>query len=256
VETRLALAVSGVEADIVRWNEDPDRLSEYAGFVLPGGFSYQDRVRAGSLAAKETVMEVVTRAAGRGSPVLGICNGCQVLVEAGLIPGTRGGEVEMAIAPNRRPGGRAYYCRWVFVKHTAAPGRCTLTRMLGEGEVIPIPIAHAEGRFTTISSSLVPALRQKDQVVFRYCDSEGRASEDPEVNPNGSVDHIAGLCNPEGNVLALMPHPERAAWLRQVPGGLASEWAERKLGHAGEWREMEGEGPGRRFFEAFRRGGQ
>lgn len=254
VETRLALTVCGVEADVVRWNEDPQMILQYAGFILPAGFSYQDRVRAGALAAKETVVEIVGTAVGEGKPVMGICNGCQVLVEAGLIPGTRGEEVEMAVAPNRRFGGRGFYCGWVFVKHEAVPGRCLFTRNLGEGEVFPVPIAHAEGRFTTVSSSLVAGLRERDQIVFRYCDSLGRVSEDPEVNPNGSMDNIAGLCNPQGNVLALMPHPERATWLRQVPEGMPSVWADRKSNRAGDWKGMEGEGPGRRLFEAFRRG--
>ncbi len=253
LETRLALTVSGVDADIVRWNEDPGRLAAYAGYVLPAGFSYQDRVRAGALAAKETVVEIVARAAAEGRPVMGICNGCQVLVEAGLVPGTRAGEVQMAVAPNRRPGGRGFYCRWVFVRHTAVPGRCFLTRKLGAGEVLPVPIAHAEGRFTTSDPALVEALREEDQIVFCYCDSRGRVSSDLDTNPNGSVDNIAGLCNPRGNVLALMPHPERAAWLRQVPDGLPSSWAARKADRPGDWKAMEGEGPGRRFFESFRR---
>jgi phosphoribosylformylglycinamidine synthase len=252
VETRWALQSAGVDADIVRWNEDPGRLAGYGGFVLPGGFSYQDRVRAGALAAKDTVVEVVTRAADQGKPILGICNGCQVLVEAGLVPGLREGEVEMALAPNQRPGGRGYYCRWVFLKHTAAQGRCILTRTLKENEVLPIPIAHAEGRFVTSIDSLVGTLRDNDQVVFRYCDAQGREASTPDVNPNGSMDGIAGLCNSRGNILALMPHPERAAWLKQVPEGLESPWADRKATAVGNWRALEGEGPGRRVFEAFR----
>lgn len=252
VETRLALEAAGVDAEIVRWNEDPRRLAEYGGFVLPAGFSYQDRVRAGALAAKETVVEVVAEAAAAGKPVLGICNGCQVLVEAGLVPGIRVGEVEMALAPNRRPVGAGFHCRWVFLKHTARPGRCRLARGVGEGEVLPVPVAHAEGRFTTASSSLLSALGENDHVIFRYCDARGEVGDDPDVNPNGSVDSIAGLSNVDGNVLALMPHPERAAWLRQVPDGLASLWAERKLAARGAWEKMECEGPGLRLFEAFR----
>jgi len=247
-ETRMALLAAGVRADIVRWNEEPRTLAGYGGYVLPAGFSYQDRVRAGALAAKETVLEIISEAAAAGKPVMGICNGCQVLVEAGLVPATRPGEVEMALAPNARPG---FHCRWVFVKHTARPGRCRLTRALGDGEVLPIPIAHAEGRFRTTSSSLVAELGRRDQIVFRYCDARGRVREDPDVNPNGSVDNIAGLCNADGNVLALMPHPERAAWLRQVPDGLSSPWADRRAVARGDLGRAEAEGPGRRLFSAF-----
>ncbi|MCK4548359.1 MAG: phosphoribosylformylglycinamidine synthase I [Candidatus Eisenbacteria sp.] len=251
VETQRALLAAGVKADIVRWNESPDRLSHYGGFVLPGGFSYQDRVRAGALAAKETIVEAVTAGAEEGKPILGICNGCQILVEAGLVPGIREGDVEMALAPNHRPGGAGYYCRWVFLKHVASPGRCLLTRLLGQSEVLPIPIAHAEGRFVTSSNDLVATLRENDQVVLRYCDAHGRVSSSPDVNPNGSVDDIAGLCNPRGNVLALMPHPERAAWLRQVPEGMETLWATDRSGAAGRGQDLENEGPGRRLFEAF-----
>jgi len=250
-ETRRALEAAGVGADIVRWNEDPARLAAYGGFVLPAGFSYQDRVRAGALAAKDTVMDVVSEAAGEGRPVLGICNGCQILLEAGLVPGLHPGRVEMALAPNVREGGRAFYCRWVFVRHTAAPGRCLLAEDYGEGEVWPVPIAHAEGRFTTETAGLVDELVRNDQIVFRYSDAGGDVRSTPDVNPNGSVEDIAGLCNPGGNVLALMPHPERAAWLRQVPEADLSPWAERRARAAGDAPAMDEEGPGRRLFRAF-----
>jgi phosphoribosylformylglycinamidine synthase I len=253
-ETRRALEVAGSAADVLRWNASPTALAEYAGYVLPGGFSYQDRVRAGALAAKDRVMEVVVRAAEAGKLVLGICNGCQILIEAGLVPGTTPGRVEMALAPNVRPGGPGYDCRWVYVRHASRPGRCALTRILGEGEVLPLPIAHAEGRFTTTDDELGGALRDDGRVVFRYCDPAGRVSADPEVNPNGSMDGIAGLCNPDGNVLAMMPHPERAAWLRQVPDSIPSPWAVRKTEAWGQWAAMEGEGPGRRLFAAFTEG--
>ena len=157
----------------------------------------------------------------------------------------------MALAPNVREGGRAFYCRWVFVRHTAAPGRCLLAEDYGEGEVWPVPIAHAEGRFTTETAGLVDELVRNDQIVFRYSDAGGDVRSTPDVNPNGSVEDIAGLCNPGGNVLALMPHPERAAWLRQVPEADLSPWAERRARAAGDAPAMDEEGPGRRLFRAF-----
>ncbi len=255
-ETKRAAEAAGMICDIFRWNRDPDLLGEYDGYIIGGGFSYQDRVRAGVIATKEPIVErLFDEVTENGKPCLGICNGAQVLVEAGLVPGLNPGEVEMALAPNRpHPDGRIslFCCRWVFVKHSAPQGRCALTRNIPEGEVIPIPIAHGEGRFTTRIEGLIDRLRENNQIVFQYCDVDGNVIDDPEINPNGSLANIAGLCNPEGNVLAMMPHPERASFMRQIPAELPGVWGERKVQAMGDLAAMMSPGPGLAVFTSMR----
>lgn len=255
-ETKRAAEVAGITCDIFRWNRPAEELLAYDGYVIGGGFSYQDRVRSGVIATKEpivgTLFEQVTE---QGKPVLGICNGAQVLVEAGLVPGLNPGEVEMALAPNRpNPRERLgpFACRWVYLKHSCAPGRCGLTSQMPEGYVWPVPIAHAEGRYTTSQLDLLEQLLSDDQVVFQYCDAEGAIDEDLSINPNGAIVNLAGLCNPEGNVLAMMPHPERASFLRQIPFELGGEWAEQKLAAWGSTEAMVQPGPGRLVFDSLR----
>ncbi len=196
-ETKRAAEAAGLDCEIFRWNRPAEGLLTYDGYLIGGGFSYQDRVRSGVIATKEpivgTLFDQVTQG---GKPVLGICNGAQVLVEAGLVPGLRPGEVEMALAPNRpNPRERlgAFICRWVYLKHTAGPGRCLLTGEMPEGYVWPVPIAHGEGRFTTRQSDLLEQLQSNDQIVFQYCDASGRIDMDPAINPNGALASIAGL---------------------------------------------------------------
>ena len=255
-ETKAAAEAAGISCDVFRWNRDPELLAEYDGYIIGGGFSYQDRVRSGAIACKEPivarVMEEVTE---RGKPVVGICNGAQVLVEAGLIPGIRPGDVEMALAPNRvDPEHRiaGFCCRWVFVKLACAPERCVFTSEMEAGEIMPIPIAHGEGRFTSMDADLVEQLKANDQIVFQYCDADGVVEDRLDINPNGAVENIAGLCNPQGNVMAMMPHPERASFLRQVPTDLGDVWSQRKRAAYGDARAMEGPGPGRVVFASMR----
>lgn len=256
-ETAAAIRSVGMAADIIRWNDDPARLADYDGYVIGGGFSYQDRVRAGCIAAKEPVMEAIAEQAAHGKPILGICNGAQVLVETGLVPATRGARIEMALASNvMKRGGhtvrRDYYCNWVFLKSAAKKGRTAFNLAFDEGEVFPIPIAHAEGRFTTEDSGVLEAIEANDQVVWQYVDAQGRpATEFPE-NPNGSVFSAAGICNPEGNVLAMMPHPERANELRHVPETLGDAYARERLDAHGDAARLSGAGPGRKIFQSMR----
>lgn len=215
-ETARACIASGMAADILRWNTNAD-LGKYDGFILPGGWSYEDRIRAGVIASKDIVMNVVREEARKGKPVLGICNGAQVLIETGMIPGVRN-EVQMALAANINPFVSGFYCTWVNVKSCVDIRRSAFTKYTKKDEWMPIPVAHGEGRFTTKEKGLVEKLAENDQIVFRYCDKDGNIIDRFPVNPNGSLHNIAALCNPEGNVMAIMPHPERSSWSRQVPG--------------------------------------
>lgn len=180
----------GVDAEYV-WYEE----SSLAGFdaaILPGGFSYGDYLRCGAIAARAPVMDEVRRFAREARPVLGICNGFQVLCEAGLLPG--------ALLPN---AGQKFVCKPVHLK---AVNRTSLwTSNLDR--VLTVPIAHGEGRYVADEQTL-RRLEREDRIAFVYCGPKGERS--PEWNPNGSVDDIAGVLNERGNVLGMMPHPERA----------------------------------------------
>src|SRR5258705_11482130 len=142
-ETVRALQRLGMRAEVFRSTRSPGDLREYQAYVLPGGFSYQDRVRAGALAAKDPVVEVLAEQAEQGKPVLGICNGAQILVESGMIPDGRG--VELGLARNHMPDRSGYYARWIYLR--VEPSSCVFTRALDPGTVLPLPVAHGEGRF-------------------------------------------------------------------------------------------------------------
>ena len=250
-ETRMAVEESGMDGAIVRWNQ-PALLEKFDGFILPGGFSYQDRVRAGAVAAADDVIEVVMKQAGLGKPVVGICNGAQVLVEAGLVPDLNQGQIDLALAPNTGMGREGYYANWVFVRVTDDPYRCVATYGLDPGEVLPIPVAHSEGRFTSSRPSVFDRLDREGRIVFRYCESEGRPACGFPSDPNGSERQAAGISNRRGNVVAMMPHPERAFWLRQVPEELDSLWARRKIASRGRVAGGAEEGPCARVFHSIR----
>lgn len=245
-ETAAAVRSVGLEAELFRWNQDPGMLEKSLAVILPGGFSYQDRIRAGVVAAKDRIMDMVSELARAGRPVLGICNGAQVLVESGMIPGIHWEKVDLALAPNVMTDREGYYCTWVFLRNEGTG--CIWTQPFGKGEVIPIPIAHAEGRFVTADEQLFEEMKRNGQIVLRYCSSRGEIDDSFPVNPNQSIENTAGVCNPEGNVLAMMPHPERATWLRQVPEDCASTWGRKRIAATGKPDTMEEEGPGRRFF--------
>ena len=243
-ETAKAVSFSGASADVLRWNSDATTLSSYDGFVLPGGFSYQDRVRAGVMAAKLPVMDVIEKASLDGKPVLGICNGCQILAETGLVPNTKGdATLEMALTPNRKGDvAKGFVCDWVYVKVKNASAS-VFTQGLSENEVLPIPINHGEGRFILSESALEQVA---SHTQFVYCTADGQVIDTPAVNPNGTTANIAGLTNKNGTVLAIMPHPERAAFLKQLPTWLESEWGEKK-----RQRLAELSGPWSRLFALF-----
>ena len=222
-ETQRALLSAGSSADIVSWQLSSEDLAQYDGVVIAGGFSFQDRVRAGAIAAKLPIMQGVREMAAAGKPVLGICNGCQVLAEAGLIPMGEAGEIEVGMAHNTREGAPVgFICDWVYVRVQDANN---LFLRGFEGLVLPIPINHGEGRFvlTDTAKALLPQLGS-----LRYCDAQGQVLDHFPINPNGAYDNLAGIGNVRGNVLAMMPHPERANFLKQIPTFIDSVWADQK----------------------------
>ncbi len=176
------------------WHQET-KLPDLDCVILPGGFSYGDYLRAGAIARFSPIMRPIADFAQAGGQVIGICNGFQILVEAGLLPG--------ALLPNSTGGFR---CQWVNL--LVESNRTDALRLARPGEVIRMPIAHGEGRYYVGDEELA-ALERNGQIVLRYCDADGRITA--EANPNGSVANIAGLTNEAGNVFGLMPHPERCA---------------------------------------------
>jgi phosphoribosylformylglycinamidine synthase len=251
-ETARALAAVGMDATIVRWNSCDSGIGHFDGFVLPGGFSYEDRVRGGAIAAGEDITAVLMEEAAKGKPVVGICNGAQVLVESGLVPGLNGLSVDLALAPNKGMGRGGYYANWVFVTPGPEPASCVLTCDLEPGEVLPVPIAHCQGRFTSSDPVLFDRLEAGGQIVLKYCRPDGKATDGFPDDPNGSEKCAAAVSNREGNVAAVMPHPERATWLRQVPADLPGPWSETRS-RVRAWKDMEGAGPGVRIFRSMKR---
>jgi phosphoribosylformylglycinamidine synthase len=183
----------GCEAEYV-WHHERD-LKGADAVILPGGFAYGDYLRAGALARFSPVMESVAKFAAGGGPVLGICNGFQVLLEAGLLPG--------AMQINR---GLRYVCQDVHMK--VENGATAFTSLYPKGGVVKMPIGHMEGNYTA-PPDVLDALEREGRVVFRYCDPQGQVTD--ASNPNGATRNIAGICNREGNVVGLMPHPDRCS---------------------------------------------
>lgn len=185
--------VLGVECDYL-WHEDTD-VTGYDAIILPGGFSYGDYLRTGAIARFSPIMAAVADFARAGGLVLGICNGFQILLEAGLLPGAM-----------RRNVGLSFRCEFVNVRVENAD--TPFTSAYRPGQVLRLPIAHGEGNYYADPETLA-ALEAGGQVVLRYSEPDGRMSE--AANPNGSLHNIAALINKEGNVLGMMPHPERAS---------------------------------------------
>lgn len=205
-ETQRLLCDVGLHADIVHWSLS-DRLVSYDAFVLPGGFAYEDRIRAGAIAAHDRAMDGVIEGAQAGKLVLGICNGAQVLLEAGLVPGT--GSLRRPTAAFTKNAQRTFVCRHVYVKLVIEPQRCAITAALEPGTILPAWAAHGEGRLAASPERLDEVVRG-NHLAFVYADATG-ATGDGTV-PNGSALGCAALVNRAGNVLAIMPHPERDAW--------------------------------------------
>jgi len=185
--------VCGIDTDLV-WHRDGLKR-HYDAVIMPGGFSYGDYLRAGVIAARTPVMAEIRRHATQGKLVLGICNGAQTGSETGLVPGT------FTINAYPKFISRQVHLR---VENTSSP----FTSHYGKDEVIRIPIAHKEGRYIA-DDDVIRRLNQENRVAFRFCDEDGTVSE--AANPNGSIENITGVLSKEGNVLLMMPHPERAS---------------------------------------------
>ena len=209
-ETAHGFRMVGADVDLIHINQfirGEKELSPYHILVLAGGFSYGDDIAAGKLLANELkyrLREPVEQFVADGKLIIGICNGFQSMVKAGLLPGFKGiSEVQETTLYTNDSG--KFECRWVYLKHVGN-GKCVFTRNIKE--TIYLPVAHGEGKFTTISADTLDALETGDQVVFKYVDADGNPAGYP-WNPNGSDRHIAGICDSTGRIFGLMPHPER-----------------------------------------------
>ena len=212
-EAMSAIQRSGMEPVSFLWNNDIGLLDACDAYVIVGGFSYNDRSRAGVIASIDPVMQEIARQSALGKLVLGIGNGAQILVESGLVPGTEERSTCIALTSNKRVYfdkvlGTGFYNAWTSIKmhEKAAPNAFTIG-LLPE-DILNIPLAHAEGRFQ-IPEDLLEKMTEAGTVVFQYCSQEGKLDPQFPVNPNGSVCNIAAVSNYAGNVLAIMPHPER-----------------------------------------------
>ena len=192
-DTVHALEGVGAEAELV-WHRETD-LSEFDGAILPGGFAHGDYLRTGAIARFSPVMPAIEKMAADGKPVVGICNGFQILCEAGLLPGV--------LLQNRF---LKFICRDVHLRVETTSS--VLTRAATPGQVLRIPLNSYEGNFTASEEEL-RHIESSEQILFRYSSPDGRVGDD--VNPNGSMGSIAGISNPLGNVGGIMPHPERAS---------------------------------------------
>ena len=180
------------EADYL-WHKETS-VDAYDGIILPGGFSYGDYLRCGAIARFSPIMRAVVAAAQDGMPILGICNGFQILCEVGLLPG--------ALIRNQS---LLFVCQPVWIRVETSEAPCT--RLLKRGQKLRLPVAHGEGSYIADEKTLND-LESKDQIIFRYVDSSGDPT--PAANPNGSLRNIAGICNRQRNVVGMMPHPDRA----------------------------------------------
>lgn len=179
------------EVDYI-WHKE-SQVKGYDCIILPGGFSYGDYLRTGAIARFSKVMLEIEKFANRGGLILGICNGFQILLEAGFLPG--------AMLRNKNLN---FICKYVTIK--VENDNTPFTNITSQDRILNIPIAHMEGNYYA-DKTIIEELNKNNQVIFRYSTIDGRCTQ--EINPNGSVDNIAGICNRQGNILGMMPHPER-----------------------------------------------
>jgi phosphoribosylformylglycinamidine synthase I len=212
-ETILAVKRANMEPVEFLWNQSLEKLADFDGYIIVGGFSYEDRSRAGAIAALDPIMRVIKQQSEVGKPILGICNGAQILVEAGLVPGLESHKIGMALTGNKRISqgevlGTGFYNAWIHMRLADDYQRNAFTRYLSPSDVLHVPVAHGEGRFV-IPVGLLAEMQEQGLNIFQYSNSEGRIIDEFPINPNGSVNNIAAVSNKAGNVMAMMPHPER-----------------------------------------------
>ncbi len=223
-ETQRAFQKLGAQAETRHLTElvKQRNLLDYHALVFPGGFSYGDYVRSGAIFARMLSAKLgkeLRTFIDKNRPILGICNGFQILVEEGLLPGFEGISAfpEASLAANIPQG---FKCEWIYLKNENR-GKCIFASKVSADKVLRMPIAHGEGRFLfprEKEAKLLERLYENDMAVFRYCNAEGEpAAGKYPTNPNGSFRDIAGICNREGTIFGLMPHPERAFYWWQLP---------------------------------------
>jgi len=196
-DTKWAFEQIGTKADFI-WHSE-DKLDNYDLVVLPGGFSYGDYLRSGAIARFSPIMKAVSKFANKGGYVLGICNGFQILLESHLLPGA------MTRNENLHFISKFHHLKVINNNNK-------FLQNLNNGDIINIPIAHAEGNYK-VDEETLKEMYQNEQIILKYCDKQGNT-----LNPNGSIDSIAGICNKEKNIFGLMPHPERA--MQSILGGV------------------------------------
>lgn len=215
-ETAHAFEHFGAHVDQVHVGDLVDRkcsLKDYQIMAIPGGFTYGDDIASGRILANElriNLADDIRNFISQGKLILGICNGFQVMVKAGILPGPVPGKAGQDVTLTRNDSAK-FEARWVYLKSS---GKSPWTR--GLSEIMILPVAHGEGKFLPKDQETLKKLDARNQIAFRYCDVQGNAGEYP-VNPNGSLDDVAGICDSTGQILGLMPHPERYFYFTQHP---------------------------------------
>ncbi len=221
-ETKVAFELLNAKVKMIHVNDlikGKDRIYDYQIVAIPGGFTYGDDIAAGRILANELKMKLkvqLERFLKNNGLMIGICNGFQVLVKTGILPGGKNWQQKVTLSCN--DSGK-FEDRWVYLKSPGTSSQTPVSKCVwtkGIDEVIYLPVAHGEGKFIPQSKEVLEKLKNNGQVVLKYCNEAGEVSSYPD-NPNGSLEHIAGICDPTGRVFGLMPHPERCVFKTQHP---------------------------------------
>ncbi len=220
METHFAFREAGADAELVHINNlinQQGKLKAYQILAIPGGFSYGDDIAAGKILASELkykLIDPIKKFVADGKLIIGICNGFQILVKCGLLPGNNNLNQEATLSIN---DSAKFEDRWVYLKNQKSKiknQKCVWVKNLPE--IIYLPVAHGEGKFITKDKAVLERLKKNNQIIFQYCDEKGKSAAYP-YNPNGSEEDIAGISDERGRILGLMPHPERHILLTQHP---------------------------------------